>query len=87
MSIIKELYDGNICPADKRFDNQEYGQAAQLYEEAYKRLYKKLPKKQYRIIDKMAGYHQTMEYEYGREMFAEGFNMGFRFAAEGVKEK
>ncbi|MBQ7834489.1 MAG: hypothetical protein IJ385_01785 [Ruminiclostridium sp.] len=86
MSIIEELFVGNIRPAEKPCISDNYSKAQSKQGEYFDRLEKMLSKKERHIIEKLWECTSEMEHEFGFEMFKTGLALGVQLTAECFKK-
>jgi len=82
MSTIRDFYEGDIRPNEVNFKNKKYSSAFTQREHIMERLNKSLSKKQLKLLAQLDSCYFNMEFEYGREMFTEGFSLGTKLTAE-----
>ena len=85
MSIIEELYYGNICPCElSNVRTEEYKNALKKCVEYEKRLLETLSNEQRELYDKMMENRVAFETAEGIEKFKSGFKLGAKFMLESL---
>lgn len=87
MSVLDELYAGNIRPAEQSYISEKYRAAQKKQGNYYNRLEQRLSKKERKILEKLWESTSDMEYEFGLKMFRTGLALGIRMSAEGFGEE
>lgn len=82
MSVIDELYMGNIRPLENFSTNKEYQQAQKKRNEYFDKIKQELPKDKKNLLEKLWSKSADMEYEFGKEMFKSGFSLAIRLTSE-----
>ncbi len=82
MSILEELYAGNIQPNDGRIVNSEYKKAQSTKIKCYDLLREQLKGENLSLFEKLCDSTVDMEYEFGAEMFKLGFSIALQLSAE-----
>lgn len=89
MDIFSDLFSGNIRPIENFEENKTYRVAREKYDECYENIKSELSKKNRRLLDEFWEANSDMEYEFGKQMFKEGFSLALRLFCEsfGGKQK
>ncbi len=82
MSILEEIFAGNIRPAEKTYISDNYSKAQSKQGEYCNRLESMLSKKEHHILEKLWECTSEMEHEFGLEMFRTGLALGVQMTAE-----
>lgn len=85
MSIIKELYYGNICPCEMPIiKTEEYQTALKKFVDYEKRLLEMLSNEERELYNKMMENKIAIEMMEGVEKFKSGFKLGAKFMMESL---
>jgi len=85
MSTIDELYAGNIRPLESFSINKEYRQAQKKRNEYFDKIKNELPKDKKNLLEKLWSSSADMEYEFGKEMFKNGFCLALSLTSDMYK--
>lgn len=87
-SIIRELYNGNLSPADKPlYKNPKLKKKMDQAEELEERLQKALDEPRLQMLEEFSKIQTDIVILNGEERFTDGFKMGMRFAVESLTDK
>lgn len=78
MSLVKELWYGNIAPSEYRTTNEEYKLLSKKLENAEKELFDSLPEEKCDKYDECAMLLLKRECVREEEIFSYGFRLGVR---------
>lgn len=82
MTILEELFAGNIRPAGRPHVSEKYSTAQSEQNKYYSRIEELLPENERHNLEKFWDNTSDMEYEFGLEMFRTGLALGVRLTAE-----
>lgn len=86
MSIIRELYYGNIKPVDQSFfqNTKEFQESQKALWTYQAKLYPLLNEPEKELFDKFSEAHQKLTAVSSAENFTNGFSLGLRIAFESM---
>ncbi len=82
MSILEELYAGNIQPNDGRVVNPAYKKAQNEKIKCYNLLREQLKEENLSLLETLCDSTADMEDEFGFKMFKLGFSIALQLSAE-----
>ena len=88
MSILEELYNGNICPADKYMKRgSEYYEISRFLANKEDVFLENLTQEQKALYEEILDKRTDQENIYTKEIFVEGFRLGAQIMLEILTEQ